>query len=86
MNLRSLLRSLLPYRRTTEAKAREAIMRCGISPDAIAWHVGPHGSFAFGRKSPEDGGPSSEQIECLVAWARRERIRMGIIGWETGKG
>jgi hypothetical protein len=86
MNLRSLLRSLLPYRRTTEARAREAIMQCGISPDAIAWHVGPDGSFAFGRKSPEDDVPAFEQIECLVAWTRRERIRTGIIGWETREG
>ena len=53
MKVLSLLRVLLPYRRTTEAKAREAIIRCGISPDAIAWQVGPDGSFAFGRKSPE---------------------------------
>jgi hypothetical protein len=83
MKLLSLLRALLPYRRTTEAKAREAIIQCGISPEAIAWHVGPDGSFAFGRKAPEDDGPNFEQVDCLVAWTRRERIRTGVIGWVT---
>src|SRR5438105_3865494 len=37
MKLSFLLSLLLPYKRTTEEKARQALMGCGISPDAIAW-------------------------------------------------
>ena len=83
MMLRSLLSLLLPYRRTTEERARQAILNCGISPDATAWHVGPDGAFAFGQKHPEENGLTYEQVECLLSWTRRERIRVGFIAWET---
>ena len=86
MKLLSFLRLMLPYRRTTEAKAREAIVRCGISPDAIAWEVPPDSSFVFGRKHPDDDGLTFEQVDCIVAWTRRERIRTWFIGWETRDG
>lgn len=82
MRLRSMLRLLLPYRRTTEAKAQEAIVRCGISPDDIEWRVDADGSFAFGRKDPDSKNLTYEQVECLTDWACRERIRLGIIAWE----
>jgi hypothetical protein len=86
MNLRFLLRSLLPRRRTTEAKALEAIVSCGINPDEIAWRVEADGSFIFGRKSPVDDGLTYEQMECLLEWADSERVRTSVIGWETRQG
>lgn len=86
MMLRSLLRRLLPRKRTTEAKAREAIVRCGINPDEIAWRVEVDGSFVFGRKRPVDVGLTYEQIECLMAWTDSERVRTSFIGWETREG
>ena len=85
MKLRTFLSLLLPYRRTTEEKVRQALLDCGISPDAIAWEVGPDGSFAFGQKHPDDDGPTIEQVECLLSWTRQERVRTGFIGWETRK-
>ena len=84
MNLRALLWLLLPYRRTTPEEAREALVRCGISPDEITWRVGKDGSFAFGRKHPDDSGLTYEQTSHLLAWARRRRIKVGFIGWEQG--
>jgi hypothetical protein len=56
--------------------------RCGIAPDDIAWDVGEDGSFAFGRKSPDDERFSIEQSLCLQEWSRRERIKVRIIAWE----
>jgi hypothetical protein len=82
MSLRSLLSLLLPYRRTTEEKAREALVRCGVSADDIAWKVGADGSFAFGRKHPEAAGLTEAQMQCLLDWARRERIKVAFMGWE----
>jgi hypothetical protein len=84
MRLRSiLLRLLLPYRRTTETKAREALIRCGVSPDDIDWRVGADGSFTLGRnKHPEGEELTYQQMECLTDWVQRERIKFFIIGWE----
>lgn len=82
MNLRFLLSLLLPYKRTTAEKARHALLRCGISPDSIAWKVGPNGSFVFGKKDPDAEDLTEEQIGCILDWTRRERIRVGFIGWE----
>ena len=68
-----------PYRQTTEAEAREALVQCGISPDAVAWRIGPDGSFVIGR-NPDDEVLTFEQVECLMAWIRRERIRAFLMG------
>jgi hypothetical protein len=74
---------LLPRQRTTEAKAREAIIDCGINPDEIAWRVGDDGSFAFGRKHPEADCLTDDQTQRILDWARRERIKLSFIAWET---
>jgi hypothetical protein len=82
MRLLDLLTLLLPYRRTTEEQAREALVRCGVSPEAIAWTVGPDGSFAFGKKHPDAEFLSDEQVGRILDWTRRERIKVGSIAWE----
>ena len=84
MNLRFLLSLLLPYMRTTEEKARQALVRCGVSPEAIEWRVGEDGAFAFGKKHPDADDLTYEQISCVLDCARRERIKVGFIGWERG--
>lgn len=81
-SLKFLLRLLLPYRRVTEDEAREAIARCGLSPDDLVWRVTENGAFAFGRKSPEADTLSEQQVQCLVDWATRRRVQLAIIGWE----
>ena len=86
MNLRALLSLLLPYRRTTEEQAREALLRCGVSPDAIAWKVDADGSFAFGKKQPDAANLTEDQMSCVLDWRRRERIKVGIIAWERDAG
>ena len=83
MKLPFLLSLLLPYRRTTEEKARKALTDCGIDPDAIFWRVGADGSFAFGKKDPDAADITYEQTSCIVDWTRRERIKVGFIGRET---
>ena len=83
MKLPFLLSLLLPHKRTTEVKAREALKDCGISPNAIAWKVGADGSFAFGRKHPDADELTYEQTRCIVEWTRRERIKLSFIAWET---
>ena len=83
MALRSFIRLLLPYRPTTGVKAREAIVRCGISPDDIAWAVTRTGMFTFGRKSPSDPPLTEGQTECLLQWARENRVQVQFIGWEA---
>ena len=82
MRLPSLLRRVLSCRRTTPEEARQALISYGINPDEIAWRVGEDGSFAFGRKHPGAGGLIYEQTSHILAWARRERIKVGFIGWE----
>ncbi len=79
MNLRGLLWLVLPYRRTNPEEALQAMLSCGISPDEVAWSVGDDGSFNFGRKRPEDMGVTYEQMSQLIAWARRRRVKVGII-------
>ena len=82
MRLWDWLGLLLPYRRTTEEHAREALVRCGVCPEAIAWRVGEDGSFAFGKKHPDAEYLSDEQIGRILDWTRRERIKVGFIAWE----
>ncbi|NII58982.1 hypothetical protein, partial [Sphingomonas aerolata] len=83
MKMPFLLSLLLPRQRTTEAKAREAIIDCGINPDEIAWRVGDDGSLAFGRKHPDADGLTDDQTQRILDWAGRERIKLGFIAWET---
>ena len=83
MKMPFLLSLLLPRQRTTEAKAREAIIDCGINPDEVAWRVGDDGSFAFGKKHPEADGLTDDQTQRILDWARRERIKLGFIAWEA---
>jgi hypothetical protein len=83
MKLPFLLSLLLPYRRTTEEKARKALTDCGIDPDTILWRVDADGSFAFGKKHPDAAAMTFAQTSCIVDWTRRERIKVGFIGWET---
>ena len=82
MSLRFLFDLLRPRRRTTDTEVRDAMKRCGVAPDEIAWEVGDDGAFAFGRKSPDDNRFTIEQSLCLHEWARRERIKVRIIAWE----
>jgi len=55
---------------------------CGISPDEIAWQVGDDGSFAFGAKAPNSSGISYEQTSHLLAWAKRQRVKVRFSAWE----
>jgi hypothetical protein len=80
MKLRFLLSLLLPYRRTTADQARQALLKCGISPDAISWKVAADGSFTFARKNADADGLAEAQIQCLLDWTRRERIKVFFIG------
>lgn len=80
MNLVTLL---LPYRRTNEEEARNAIRDCGLSPDDLAWRMTENGGFAFGRKSADADPLPEAQVRCLTEWARKRRVRLGFIGWET---
>jgi hypothetical protein len=84
MKLPFPLSQLLPRKRATETDARRAMLACGIGPDELAWSVSADGTFAFGRKHPDAEGPTYDQIDCLTEWARRERIKLGLIAWETG--
>jgi hypothetical protein len=68
---------------TTAAEAEKAIKNCGMSPTDLSWTVSDDGSFAFGRKSPKDPGPSFQQTECLTKWAKENRVKLGFIGWES---
>ncbi|MEH3039445.1 MAG: hypothetical protein PGN21_05205 [Sphingomonas paucimobilis] len=83
MKLPLILSMFLPRKRTTEEDARRAMIACGINPDDIAWTVGVDGSFAFGRDHPHDEAPTDEQIERLVDWTVRKRIKLKLIAWES---
>ena len=60
------------------------MIRCGVSPEEIEWRVGADGEFAFGKKHPDAEDLTEEQIGCVLDWTRRERIKVGFIGWERG--
>ena len=79
-----LVDSVLPRHGTTTADARAAMLRCGIAPDSIAWSVSSDGTFAFGRKSAEASPTPETQDECLMRWVQTNRVKLAIIGWETG--
>ena len=83
MKLPFPLSLLLPYKRTTEEKAKEALIACGINPDEITWRVGADGVFVFGRKHPDAEDQTDEQLACILGWTRQERIKVGFIGWVT---
>jgi hypothetical protein len=62
--------------------ARQVIVSFGIIPDEIAWHVPKDGSLIIGRKHPGAREPTYEQTSHILAWARRERVKVRIMGWE----
>jgi hypothetical protein len=79
-----LVRMLLPRNATTSVAAREALERCGIASDSIAWSVSADGTFAFGRKSADAAPWPEAQNDCLMRWIKENRIKVAFIGWETG--
>jgi hypothetical protein len=80
------LRMMLPHKATTRAEALSAMDRCGISPDSLAWRVTEDGAFAFGRKSADASPIHSRQRDCLLKWAKDNRVEVRFIGWEAGAG
>ena len=80
------LRLMLPHEEKTSAEALEAIQRCGISPDKISWRVTDDGAFAFGRKSADAAPIPDRESDCLLKWAKDNRLDVRFIGWETGGG
>lgn len=82
-SVRFLISLLLPYRRIGEEEARNAIRDCRLSPDDLAWRVTEDGAFAFGRKSADADPLPEAKVRCLTEWARKRRVRLAFIGWET---
>ena len=79
------LTALLPRQTTTAGEARQAISRCGGSPESMAWRVTDDGALAFGRKSADARPIADEVSECLLRWARTNRVEVRFIGWETSR-
>jgi len=79
-----MIRAMLPRHGTSEADVRNALSGCGIPSDSIAWSVGPDGTFTFGRKSVDALPLPEVQNECLMRWVEKNRVKVGLIGWETG--
>ena len=79
------LRHLLPQKSTTPAEALSAMQRCGVSPGTIAWRVTDDGAFAFGRKSAEAAPMADRQSDCLLKWAKDNRVEVRFIGWEPAR-
>jgi hypothetical protein len=77
-----LLDLMLPRRATTPLEARNALERCGVSPDAVAWRVTKNGSFVFGRKTADATPIAEPRTACLLAWAKRNRVNVVFMGWE----
>lgn len=79
------LRLMLPHKATTVTEARSAMQRCGVSPDHVAWRVTQDGAFAFGRKSADAPPIPDGQSDCLLSWAKAQRVEVRFIGWERGE-
>jgi hypothetical protein len=77
------LRMILPHKTTTPAEALNAMQQCGVSPDNISWRVTEDGAFAFGRKSADALPIPDGQTQCLMKWARDNRVEVRFIGWKT---
>jgi hypothetical protein len=77
------LRLMLPHRATSQAEAQSQMRRCGLSPDVISWRVTEDGAFAFGRKSADAPPIPENQSDCLLKWAKDNRVEVRFIGWET---
>jgi len=80
-----LFRLMLP-KATTAAEVRKAMERCGVSPNSISWRVTEDGAFAFGRKSADAPPLADRQSECLLKWAKDNRVDIRFIGWERDAG
>ena len=76
------LRLLFPHKATV-GEALSAMRRCSVSPDSISWRVTEDGAFAFGRKSANASAIADRQSDCLLTWARDNRVEVRFIGWET---
>ncbi len=81
-----LLRLILPHKATTAAEALSAMQQCRVSPDSISWRATEDGAFAFGRKSAEAPPIADRQSDCLLEWAKDNRVEVRFIGWETDEG
>ena len=82
-----LLGLFMPYRRTTEVEAAQAMKRCGGLPEAVSgWRVTKDGALALGRDTPDTPiTPSFDSAECIVEWARDNRVEIRMVGWEVSK-
>jgi hypothetical protein len=77
------LRLMLPHKAISPAEARNGMQRCGLSPDTVSWRVTEDGAFAFGRKSAAGPAIPKRQSDCLLKWAKDNRVEVRFIGWET---
>jgi len=77
---------MLPHKSTTAAEALSAMQQCDVSPDGISWRVTEDGAFAFGRKSADAPPMADGQVDCLLRWAKDNRVEVRFIGWETDEG
>jgi hypothetical protein len=80
------LRLMLPHKATTAAEALSAMQQCGVSPSSISWRVTKDGAFAFGRQSVDAPPLADRQSDCLLKWAKDNRVEVRFIGWETDNG
>jgi hypothetical protein len=77
----SLMVKLFPHR-PTDAEARAAILRCGVSPDRIAWRVTEDGGLVFGEKTENGPALPSSLTPCLMSWGKWNRVNVGFLIWD----
>jgi hypothetical protein len=80
-----VLELLLPHKATTSGEALSAMRRCGVSPQSSSWRVTEDGALVFGRKSADAPPIADRESDCLLKWAKNNRVEVRFIGWETGK-
>lgn len=68
----------------TYEQAADAVRQCGVAPEAVLWRTGEKGEIVFGRKAADASELSYEELSCFMDWATRNKVKIALIGLETG--
>jgi hypothetical protein len=64
---------------STFEEAADAIRKCGMSPDDLLGRGADKGQVMFGRKRGNSAGPSFEQVDCFLRWARKNKVKVVLL-------
>jgi hypothetical protein len=64
---------------STFEETADAVRNCGMSPDDLLGRGTNKGQVIFGRKRSDPPGPSFEQVDCFLRWARENKVEVVLV-------